>query len=423
MELLWVRGGIPLRGTIQISGAKNAVLVELASLLLTSGVSTLCNVPDLSDVQAMVNLLAYIGCLCSWNKEAKSITVDTTGVTLKAIPSGLLQAFRASILVLGPLLARFGRAIVAYPGGCPIGARPIDFHLKAFESMGAQITVADEELHLCAEHGLKAQTIVLEYPSVGATENVLLAAVRTPGKTIIYNAALEPEIFDLIALLQAMGADVTCDVPAQIIVHGSMSLHAVEHTVLPDRLEAGTYLAAAANTGGEVTVAGISPDLLRIFIYKLQEMGHQLCMSNNSISLVATSKPRAVSFTTMPYPGFPTDLQAPMTALLISAAGVSKVHESVFEKRLVHLVELQKVGARTEIAGDKVVIEGVDRSMLRGAELNAVDIRGAAGLVIAALGAEGESLISGIEHIRRGYVAFEDTLRSLGAEIAVREIV
>ncbi len=422
MDFFWVRGGIPLRGIVEVSGAKNAVLVELASLLLTSGVNTLSNVPALSDVGAMVELLTYLGCVCDWDREAGCVTVDTSRVAGRAIPADLLQSFRASILILGPLLARFGSAVVAYPGGCPIGARPIDFHLKAFESMGAQIMVEGEELCVRADSGLHAQEVVLEYPSVGATENVLLAAVGVLGQTVIYNAALEPEVLDLIELLRLMGADIECQVPAKIVVRGGGSLSPAVHTVLPDRLEAGTYLAAAAATGGDVTVKGLPHDLLRVFLAKLREMGHQVVCQANEIRLIASLRPQAVSFTTMPFPGFPTDLQAPMTALLITAQGTSRVHESVFEKRLVHLVELQKMGAVTQLNGDKAVVEGVSRDALQGAALIAVDIRGAAGLVIAALSGQGESRVYGVEHIRRGYVDFERKLRSLGAEISLQSL-
>lgn len=414
-----MRGGSPLRGEVVISGAKNAVLVELASFLLASGHHCLQNVPDLSDVHAMIDVLKYLGCSVSWDQAACNVFVDTTKVELKAIPDHLFQSFRASILILGPLLARFGCAKITYPGGCPIGARPIDFHLKAFQTMGATVLAVGNELQIVAENGLRPSEIVFEYPSVGATENVLLAAVGTKGCSRLYNAALEPEVFDLIDLLKGMGADIQCQVPGTILVNGGNTLQSVTYRVLPDRLEAGTYLAAAAATGGDVTVLGIPADLLQVYIAKLKEMGHTICCTSDSIQLVATATPVAVSFTTMPYPGFPTDLQAPMSVLQTMAKGQSKIHESVFEKRLVHLQEFALAGAQVEIIGDRAIVTGKASTDLKPMALTAVDIRGAAGLVIAALAVPGESRVGGVEHIRRGYVGFEERLRSLGADISL----
>lgn len=421
MEFFVVQGGRRLRGTIRVAGAKNAVLVELASLLLIPAVSVVRNVPDLSDVHAMIDVLGYLGCLCNWDRQAGVVTVDTRSAVSAPIPVDLLQSFRASILIVGPLLARFGFALVSYPGGCPIGSRPIDFHLRAFERMGASVNNEADFLRIDASGGLVGTDIVLEYPSVGATENILMAALGAHGKTVIHNAAIEPEILDLIALLTRAGAEINCQAPATITVLGGAVLQQVQHDVLPDRLEAGTYLAAAAATGGDIVIPNISPSLLSVYIEKLREMGHRVVcdMYQDGIHLVAgESQSRAVSFTTMPYPGFPTDLQAPMTSLQIFAKGESRVHETVFEKRLSHLHELAKLGVVSLLNGDRAVIKCTGEHLC-GAELVGTDIRGAAGLVIAALGIKDKSVVSGVSHIRRGYVAFEEKLRSLGADIVL----
>ncbi len=417
-----VDGGVPLSGVISVGGAKNAVLVELCSLLLFPGRHCLHNVPKLADVTALIELFEELGCSCCWLENGTSLTVDTTQSCLRPLSASVLQSFRASILLLGPLLARFGMAEISYPGGCPIGARPIDFHLKAFERMGAIVEVHGDLLRVIAKKGLHAARLVFEYPSVGATENVLLAAVLTRGTTTIVNAALEPEVLDLIQLLRSMGAVIDLNVPATISVTGALPLRAVEHTVLPDRLEAGTYLAAAAMTGGQIEISNIDPELLDVFLMKLDEMGHTVTLpASGGVVLTGTLSARAVSFITMPYPGFPTDLQAIMSALQICSVGTSKIHESVFENRLVHLGEFQKMGATLSVAGDRTCITGVDRSLLRGAALHGVDIRGAAGLVIAALGVADRSSITGIQHLRRGYDRFEERLQYLGARIQLVE--
>jgi UDP-N-acetylglucosamine 1-carboxyvinyltransferase len=412
-----VNGGIPLVGCLAVAGAMNAVLVQLCSLVLHPGVHQLHNVPNLADVHSLIDLLTVLGCSIAWSDDRTSLTVDTGASSVQPLPASIFQSLRASVLLLGPLLGRFGIAEIAYPGGCPIGARPIDFHLKAFERMGAQIEVDGEVLRVSAPHGLRAARIVLEYPSVGATENFLLAAVLTQGRSTIVNAAIEPEVEDLITLLRSMGAVITVQAPATITVEGGLHLREIVHTVLPDRLEAGTYLAAAAMTRGSVCVSNISASLLEVFLAKLEEMGHTVTASQGEISVAGVANPKAVSFTTMPYPGFPTDLQAVMSVLQICASGTSKIHETVFENRLVHLAEINKMGAKTSVLGDRAVIEGVSLSALQPAKLVGTDIRGTAGLLIAALGVGGISHVYGVGHIRRGYSDFEQTLQGLGAQI------
>jgi UDP-N-acetylglucosamine 1-carboxyvinyltransferase len=406
----------PLQGTIQLHGAKNAVLVIIASLILTRGKSTLTNVPASDDVAHMITLLQSLGAEILFCKEEQLLEVDTTGIIRWMVLPEIMKKMRASILVMGPLLARFGKAEVALPGGCVIGARPIDYHLKGFAYMGVSFDMSDEFLKASVSQ-LQAQRIVLEYPSVGATENIMMAATRTQGITRIVNAALEPEVLDLIAILRKMGARITIEAPATIMIEGVDELHPIEHEVLVDRLEAGALLLAAATTGGSVMLPNAQAYMLDVFLLKLREMGHEIIIGpeGRGIQLMATIQPRVVSFKTAPYPGFPTDLQAPMMAVQCMAQGSGVIEETVFENRLVHIRELQKMGAQITVEHNRAVVKGVDT--LYGASVIASDIRASCALVLAGLQAKGTTIISGIHHFTRGYDGLDAKLRMMGASI------
>lgn len=403
-----------LSGDVSLYGAKNAVLVIMASLLLTSGKSRLKNVPGSSDVLHMIKLLESLGAVVVFDQVAHELEVDTSGVNKWQVRQDIMKQMRASILVMGPLLARFSRADIALPGGCVIGSRPIDLHLKNFEKMGVDIDRTGSYLKTHAS-SLRAQDIILDYPSVGATENLMMAAVCASGITRIVNAALEPEVLDLISVLKKMGAKVDLEVPATIVIEGVSALEPVEHALVPDRLEAGTLLLAAAITGGSVTITNAYADHLAVFLLKLQEMGHQVSYGSGGygISFQATQSPQAVSFKTAPYPGFPTDLQAPMMAVQCLAQGRSVIDETVFENRLVHIRELQKMGAQISVEGSKAIITGVEE--LYGANVIASDIRASCALAIAGLAAKGTTTMTGISHWRRGYDQLEYKMASLGA--------
>lgn len=410
-----------LQGSAGLHGAKNAVLVIMASLILTSGKSTLLNVPFSHDVFNMIALLESLGAVIEIFAEDNRLVVDTTGVNRCTVSPEIMQKMRASILVMGPLLARFGKAAIALPGGCRLGDRPIDLHLTAFARMGCDITLDGDYLYAQATAGLKNQKFVLTYPSVGATENIMMAACLTPGKTVIINAALEPEVFDLVAILKSMGADIRLMPAAVIEIVGVRELKPVQHTIIMDRLEAGTLLLAAAVTGGEITLPQAPAHSLEVFLEKLCEMGHaiDIGLDGVGIHLKATNRPHAVSFKTMPYPGFPTDLQAPMMVAQTLADGVSIITETVFENRMLHVRELQKMGAHIELEGLVATVKGVDT--LYGAALIAPDIRASAALVIAGLVAQGPSTLSGVHHLLRGYQDLCGTLQTLGGKITYKD--
>ncbi len=409
----------PLQGTVPVVGAKNAVLVIMASLILTRGKNKLTNVPFSEDVHHMIRLLQSLGAVVEQDRERNTLHIDTSDLQSAQISADIMKKMRASILVMGPLLARFGVADIAMPGGCVLGARPIDFHLKAFTKMGVHYTqhedslTAEGRLH-CAEH-------ILDYPSVGATENSMMAAVLTPGTSRIVNAAIEPEVLDLIDALRNMGAQIQVEPPATIVIEGVSSLLPIEHHILYDRLEAGTFLLAAAITGGEIMLPDAPAHSMAVFLTKLEQMGHTITQGaqGKGIHLKATKHPQGVSFKTMPYPGFPTDLQAPMMAALCLASGKSVIHETVFENRLVHVRELQKMGAQISVDGQTATIGGVDE--LYGAQVIATDIRAGAALVLAGLAAQTDTSISGIHHLKRGYDNFVPKLAALGAQIELIE--
>jgi UDP-N-acetylglucosamine 1-carboxyvinyltransferase len=411
----------PLCGEVTITGAKNAVLVIMASLILTSGKSRLMSVPASDDVFSMMTLLQQLGAEIMFDTQAGIMIVDTQNLKSCQVSADIMRKIRASILVMGPLLARFGRVAVALPGGDMIGARPIDFHLRAFTSMGADIEIIGDtvsaRVFASSMHGKR---LVLSYPSVGATENILMAAVLSKGTTHIINAAIEPEVIDLIDVLRKMGAHITILPPATIIIEGVEQLHAVEHSIMPDRLEAGTLLLAAAITKGSLSLPQAPAFALDVFLESLQDMGHSVTVGadGKGILFTATHNPRAVSFRTMPYPGFPTDLQAPMMAVQCLADGVSVIQETVYENRFLHVRGLQKMGAQIAIEGSKAVVKGVDE--LYGDSVIATDIRAAAALVLAGLAARGHTLMSGVHHLFRGYQDLPKKLNDLGGKISLQ---
>ncbi len=430
-EYLVVEQSLHLSGSVTVSGAKNAVLVTIASLILAPGKSVLFNVPNSADVQLMITLMRDFGCVVEFNLQEQCLEVDTTDMHSCEVNPDIVNKMRASILVMGPLLARFGKAKVALPGGCLIGARPIDYHLKGFRKMGVvteeELPFLNAKIDIPLLHGLakkdRSTRVVFEYPSVGATENIMMLAVAQPGETVIVNAALEPEVIDLIDVLRKMGADIACESGSIVRIKGVSKLNQVQHTIVPDRLEAGVLLLAACATGGSIQIPNARADHLDIFLSKLEESGHTINVGTHAttqfplqgISVVARKNFRAVSIKTGVYPGFPTDLQAPMMAMLCCANGVSNVEETVFENRLVHTRELQKMGAQIGVAGSKATIRGVE--CLYGAQLIATDIRASSALVIAGLAAVGTTTISNVHHWKRGYDQLEKKLQAIGASI------
>ncbi len=409
----------PLQGEAELVGAKNAVLVIMASLLLTSGKSRLMNVPCSTDVLHMIKLLKELGAHVTFVSEEHFLEVDTTGVNRWTVSAEIMKKMRASILVMGSLLSRFGYCDVALPGGCVIGERPIDYHLKNFEKMGALIDINGEFLQARTPNKLVGQRLVLAYPSVGATENLIMLATLAQGTTEIINAALEPEVLDFITVLKKMGASIEIELPATIIVEGVNNLVPIEHTIMMDRLEAGSLLLATAATGGEIYLPQAQADMLDVLLLKLEEMGHKIIADSTKqgIRLKATKYPRAVSFKTGPYPSFPTDLQAPMMVLQCLASGTSVIEETVYENRLLHVRELQKMGAQIQVNYNKAIINGVEE--LYGAPVIASDIRASCALVIAGLVATGKTIMTGIKHWQRGYETLEKKLITLGAYLHV----
>jgi UDP-N-acetylglucosamine 1-carboxyvinyltransferase len=411
----------PLCGEVVVNGAKNASLAIMASLVLAQGVSCIKDVPASADVLNMIQLLQDFGTTITYDHHTHVLTVDTRSISKASIRPDIMGKMRASMVVAGPLLARFGYAEIALPGGCVIGARPIDLHLKGFQDMGVVLEREGSIIKASLPDHARAalhRRIILQYPSVGATENIMMLAAMCEGRTTIINAAHEPEVFDVIAVLNKMGARVWTEAANTIHIEGKATLSGVEHAIIPDRLEAGALLIAAAITGGEVFLPNAIAHDMDVFLEKLREMGHEVTMYEKSgIRLKATPQPQAVSFKTAPYPGFPTDLQAPLLAAQCVANGTSVVEETVFENRLVHAKELQKMGAQIEVNGSSAIIRGVDK--LYGTDVIATDIRASCALVLAGLVAQGQTRMSGIHHWRRGYEKFEEKLNKLGARICL----
>lgn len=410
-EKLTIRGGTPLEGTLEISGAKNSALPLLASSLLAEQRVHLTNVPDLKDVETMLSMVEELGKSTSGKADEVSITGR---INSNQAPAELVKKMRASFLVLAPLVARTGKAEVPIPGGCNIGTRPVDLHLKGLERLGVNIEQDDGKIVARAEE-LSGSDVFLNYPSVGATEQLIMAAVLAKGDTAIYNAAQEPEIRDLVKFLNQMGAEIRIN-GSIIRINGVDELDGTEYRVMSDRIAAGTYLIAGAATAGSVTVTGVDTSAVKPLSLKLQNMEITVKEKGNSIKVTRTERPDNIEIMTLPYPGFPTDLQAPITALLTLARGKSVVKETVFDSRFDHVPELNKMGADISMTNSNTLfVEG--KESLRGTEVEATDIRAGAALVIEGLAAEGETTVTGVKHLDRGYSDLVDNLRSLGASL------
>ena len=415
MEKFAIEGGAVLNGTIRISGAKNAALPILMSTLLGDGVNTIGNVPHLNDVTTTVSLLGSLGASMTIT-EKMDVIIDTTNISSFEAPYDLVKTMRASILVMGPLLGRFGEADVSLPGGCAIGSRPVDLHLKGMEAMGAEINLHEGYIQARAPKGLHGAKIFMDKVSVGATENILMAASMAKGESLIENAAREPEVQDLANCLISMGAKIEGAGTDVIRVQGVDRLDGANYRVQPDRIETGTYLVAAAITGGKVMLKDTDPELLEAVLVKLEEAGAHINIGPDWIELdMKGNRPKAVNLITAPYPGFPTDMQAQFTALNAVAEGTAVIKENIFENRFMHVNELQRMGANIQVDGNTAIVTGVEH--LHSAQVMATDLRASASLVLAGLVAEGQTVVDRIYHIDRGYDCIEEKLHNLGAEV------
>ena len=416
MDSILVTGGTALHGEIPIAGAKNACLTLMPATLLSEEPITLTNAPRLSDIKTMGTLLESLGTEVTSMQDGKVLTMSSHNLDNLTADYDIVRKMRASILVLGPMLARAGQAVVSLPGGCAIGARPVDLHLKAMEALGAQIELRDGYVHAKARQGLKGATIEFPFVSVGATENALLAATLARGTTILKQAAREPEIVDLAKCLIAMGAQIDGHGTSSITIQGVDRLHGATHPVVTDRIELGTYMLAPAITGGEVECLGGKIELLEAFCKKLDAAGLSVEQTQRGLKVKRTNGDiKAINVTTEPFPGFPTDLQAQMMALLCTAKGTSVLEEKIFENRLMHAPELGRMGAQIEVNGGMATVTGVER--LKGAPVMATDLRASVSLILAGLAAEGETLVNRVYHLDRGYERVEEKLGNCGAKI------
>ena len=416
MDSILVTGGGALHGEIPIAGAKNACLTLMPATLLSEEPITLTNAPRLSDIKTMGVLLESLGTEVTSMQDGKVLTMSSHNLDNLTADYDIVRKMRASILVLGPMLARAGQAVVSLPGGCAIGARPVDLHLKAMEALGAQIELRDGYVHAKAPQGLKGATIEFPFVSVGATENALLAATLAQGTTILKQAAREPEIVDLAECLIAMGAQIDGHGTSTITIQGVDRLHGATHPVVTDRIELGTYMLAPAITGGEVECLGGKIELLTAFCEKLDEAGLSVEQTQRGLKVKRTNADiKAINVTTEPFPGFPTDLQAQMMALLCTARGTSVLEEKIFENRFMHAPELSRMGAQIEVNGGMATVTGVER--LKGAPVMATDLRASVSLILAGLAAEGETLVNRVYHLDRGYERVEEKLGNCGAKI------
>lgn len=414
MDKFLITGGVKLEGEVRISGAKNAALPLLAAMILADSPITLTNVPNLKDVNTLVKLIGGLG--VTINYENDTVKADTSTLDNQFAPYELVKTMRASILVLGPLLARYGNAKVSLPGGCAIGSRPVDQHLKALEALGAHIEVENGYVHATVDGRLKGGEVVFDMVTVGGTENILMAAALADGVTTIRNAAREPEITDLAQMLIKMGAKIEGLDTDTLVVTGVESLHGCEYAVVADRIETGSYLAAAAITGGRVKTTHTDPSLLEAVLDKFEEMGAEVTRGDDWIELDMLGKrPKAVSFRTLPHPEFPTDMQAQIMAVNAIGRGFATISETIFENRFMHVPELSRMGANIQVEGHDAVVTGVEK--LQAAPVMATDLRASFSLVLAALVAEGDTLIDRIYHIDRGYEHVEEKLQGLGAKI------
>ena len=415
MQKIVVTGGVPLQGEVRISGAKNAVLPILCATLLADGPVDIGNVPHLHDVVTTIKLLRELGASVEHDIDSGHVRVDARTVNSHIAPYELVKTMRASVLVLGPLLARYGAAEVSLPGGCAIGSRPVDQHIKGMQALGAEISVDHGFIKAKAER-LRGGRVVFDMVSVGATENVLMAATLADGVSVLENAAMEPEIVDLADCLIAMGAKIEGAGSNRITVHGVERLHGGRHDVVADRIETGTFLVAAAMTGGRIVCRAARPDTLDAVIDKLTEAGAEISVDADSITLDMHGKrPKAVNLSTAPHPGFPTDMQAQFMALNCVADGVSVISETIFENRFMHVQELHRLGADIRIEGHTAIVRGLPK--LSGAPVMATDLRASASLILAGLVADGDTIIDRIYHLDRGYERIEAKLSALGAKI------
>ena len=423
MDIIRIRGGRKLEGKIRIGGAKNAALPLMAASLLTSETLNLSNIPDLADITTMLQLLKELGVQESSGINTSNADGDKTLLTLEALepekkvaPYDLVRRMRASILVLGPLLARWGKARVSLPGGCAIGTRPVDLHLKGFEMMGAEIELKEGYIKAQAPNGLIGANVVFPTVSVGATENILMAATLADGKTTISNAAREPEIADLANCLKAMGAKIEGIGSDTLLIEGTNKLHSANHSVLPDRIETATYAVAAAITGGDIELTGTRTDLVKSILDVLVKTGSEVIESDKGVRVKnILGKIKGIDIMTEPYPGFPTDMQAQIMALLAISDGASMITETIFENRFMHVPELCRMGADINVHGSSAIVRGVNK--LSGAELMATDLRASVCLVLAALAAEGVTTLNRVYHLDRGYERLEEKLSECGADI------
>lgn len=416
MDKIVIKGGNKLTGEVKVEGAKNAVLPILtASLLASDKPSKLVNVPALSDVETINNVLTTLNADVTYKKDENAVVVDATKTLNEEAPYEYVSKMRASILVMGPLLARLGHAIVALPGGCAIGSRPIEQHIKGFEALGAEIHLENGNIYANAKDGLKGTSIHLDFPSVGATQNIIMAASLAKGKTLIENAAKEPEIVDLANYINEMGGRITGAGTDTITINGVESLHGVEHAIIPDRIEAGTLLIAGAITRGDIFVRGAIKEHMASLVYKLEEMGVELEYQEDGIRVRAEGDLQPVDIKTLPHPGFPTDMQSQMMALLLTANGHKVVTETVFENRFMHAAEFKRMNANINVEGRSAKLEG--KSQLQGAQVKATDLRAAAALILAGLVADGKTSVTELTHLDRGYVDLHGKLKQLGADI------
>ncbi|MBX8335171.1 UDP-N-acetylglucosamine 1-carboxyvinyltransferase [Staphylococcus aureus] len=416
MDKIVIKGGNKLTGEVKVEGAKNAVLPILtASLLASDKPSKLVNVPALSDVETINNVLTTLNADVTYKKDENAVVVDATKTLNEEAPYEYVSKMRASILVMGPLLARLGHAIVALPGGCAIGSRPIEQHIKGFEALGAEIHLENGNIYANAKDGLKGTSIHLDFPSVGATQNIIMAASLAKGKTLIENAAKEPEIVDLANYINEMGGRITGAGTDTITINGVESLHGVEHAIIPDRIEAGTLLIAGAITRGDIFVRGAIKEHMASLVYKLEEMGVELDYQEDGIRVRAEGDLQPVDIKTLPHPGFPTDMQSQMMTLLLTANGHKVVTETVFENRFMHVAEFKRMNANINVEGRSAKLEG--KSQLQGAQVKATDLRAAAALILAGLVADGKTSVTELNHLDRGYVDLHGKLKQLGADI------
>ncbi len=417
MKAIKIEGGKTLSGSIRVSGAKNSAVALIPAAILASDKVTICNVPDITDTDALAEILTFLG--AKVNRASESIVIDPTSIENKEIPSEISKKLRASYYFMGALLGKYKKVSMYFPGGCSIGKRPINLHLKGFESLGAKVTI-EKDKYLVEADELKGCPIYLDIASVGATINIMLAAVLAKGETIIDNAAKEPEIVNVATFLNSMGARITGAGTSKIRIKGVPKLNGCFHEVIPDRIEAGTYAIIGALCGSYLKIDNVIPKHLESLLLKLEEMGVDSEVGEDYIVLNKPSSYKAVSIKTMVYPGFPTDLQQPFTVLLTQAKGTSSVEETIFENRFMHVPYLNKMGANIVTVGNKASIKGP--TPLVGCEVEATDLRAGAALVIAALIAEGETIITNVEHILRGYEEIVEKLTNVGAKIEIIEI-